>query len=101
MKDVKAFVFDVFGTLVDWRGGVAREAAPFLQRHGRGAHEAEAFADAWRALYQPAMEKIRKGERPFVKLDLLHRENLEQVLPVVGIDSRAVPSSEFVERNIA
>ncbi|GAB7522689.1 haloacid dehalogenase type II [Paraburkholderia sp. 2C] len=101
MKDVKAFVFDVFGTLVDWRGGVARDAAPFLQRHGRGAHEAEAFADAWRALYQPAMEKIRKGERPFVKLDLLHRENLEQVLPKFGLDSRQVPSSELDELNLA
>jgi 2-haloacid dehalogenase len=101
MKDVKAFVFDVFGTLVDWRGGVARDAAPFLQRHGRGAHEAEAFADAWRALYQPAMEKIRKGERPFVKLDVLHRENLEQVLPTFGIDSRQVPPAELDELNLA
>jgi 2-haloacid dehalogenase len=101
MKDVKAFVFDVFGTLVDWRGGVAREAAPFLQRHGRGAHEAEAFADAWRALYQPAMEKIRQGARPFVRLDVLHRENLEQVLPEFGIESRQVPPSELDELNLA
>ncbi|MFC0398822.1 haloacid dehalogenase type II [Paraburkholderia rhizosphaerae] len=101
MKDVKAFVFDVFGTLVDWRSGVAREAAQFLQRHGRGADEADAFADAWRGLYQPAMEKIRKGERPFVRLDVLHRENLEQVLPVFGIDRQRVPALELDELNLA
>jgi 2-haloacid dehalogenase len=101
MTDVKAFVFDVFGTLVDWRGGVAREAAPFLERHGRGAQEADAFADAWRALYQPAMEKIRSGERPFAKLDVLHRENLEQVLPKFGIDSRQVPQAELDELTLA
>ncbi|CAB3761889.1 haloacid dehalogenase type II [Paraburkholderia humisilvae] len=101
MNDVKAFVFDVFGTLVDWRSGVARDAAHFLQGQGRGAHEADAFADAWRGLYQPAMEKIRKGERPFVKLDVLHRENLEQVLPVFGIDTRRVPAPELDELNLA
>jgi 2-haloacid dehalogenase len=101
MKDVKAFVFDVFGTLVDWRSGVAREAAPFLQRHGRSAQEADAFADAWRARYQPAMEKIRNSERPFVKLDVLHRENLEQVLAAFGIDREHVPSSELDELNLA
>ncbi|CAB3745891.1 haloacid dehalogenase type II [Paraburkholderia solisilvae] len=101
MKDVKAFVFDVFGTLVDWRGGVAREAAAFLQRHGRSAQEADAFADAWRALYQPAMEKVRRGERPFVKLDVLHRENLEQVLAVFGIDARHLHAPELDELNLA
>jgi 2-haloacid dehalogenase len=101
MKDVKAFLFDVFGTLVDWRGGVSREAAHFLQRHGSGAHEADAFADTWRGLYQPAMERVRKGERPFVKLDVLHRENLEQVLPVFGIDGQRVQPSELDELNLA
>src|SRR6202008_1788869 len=100
--DVKAFVFDVFGTLVDWRGGVAREAAGFLERHGRSAQEADAFADAWRALYVPAMEKVRKGERPFVRLDVLHRENLEQqVLPEFGIDSEHVSASELDDLNLA
>src|ERR1700761_1862879 len=99
--DVKAFVFDVFGTLVDWRGGIAREAAGFLQRHGRSAEEADAFADAWRGRYQPSMEKIRSGERPFMKLDLLHRENLEEVLPQFGIDAKQVPSSELDELNLA
>ena len=56
LAGVKAFGFDVFGTVVDWRGGVARDAAPFLKRY---APEADplAFADAWRRQYQPAMER--------------------------------------------
>src|ERR1700749_2331379 len=76
VRNVKAFVFDVFGTVVDWRGGVAREAAPFLQRHGATGAAPEAFADAWRIRYVPAMRKIIGGERSFVRLDVLHRENL-------------------------
>ena len=76
MADVRALVFDVFGTVVDWRGGVAREAAPFLARHAPGADPA-AFADAWRRQYQPAMEEVRSGQRPFTRLDVLHRENLD------------------------
>ena len=79
-EQVKALVFDVFGTVVDWREGIAREAGPFLAGLGRSDIDAHAFADAWRARYQPAMEEIRSGRRGFTRLDLLHRENLEQVL---------------------
>ena len=85
LPDVKALVFDVFGTLVDWRSGIAREAAPFLARIGRGDVDPHAFADAWRALYMPAMEEVRSGRRPFTRLDVLHRENLEAVLRGLGI----------------
>ena len=99
--DVKACVFDVFGTLVDWRGGVAREAAAFLQRHGRSAQEAGTFADAWRARYQPAMERVRSGERAFMKLDMLHRENLEEVLSEFGIDRAQVQAAELDDLNLA
>ncbi|ALP67597.1 haloacid dehalogenase type II [Paraburkholderia caribensis] len=99
--DVKAFVFDVFGTLVDWRSGVAREAAAFLQRHGRSGQEADAFADAWRAQYQPAMQRVRSGERPFTKLDILHRENLEAVLHEFGIEAKQIPAAELDEFNLA
>ena len=83
---VRALVFDVFGTVVDWRSGVAREAAPFLARHGAANADPAAFADAWRNRYDPAMEAVRAGRRPFVRLDVLHRENLEAVLPDFGID---------------
>ena len=98
---VKAFVFDVFGTVVDWRGGVAREAAPFLQRHGAADARPEAFADAWRSRYVPAMRKVIAGERPFVRLDVLHRENLVAMLPEFGIDPNRIASEELDELNLA
>ncbi len=98
--DVQALVFDVFGTIVDWRGGVARESAAFLARHAPGADPA-AFADAWRQRYQPAMEEIRSGRRPFVRLDVLHRENLEAVLPEFNINPALVPPSELNALNLA
>jgi 2-haloacid dehalogenase len=82
---VKALFFDVFGTLMDWRTSVAREAARVLQPLG---HELDwiAFADAWRAEYQPGMEEVRAGRVPFAKLDVLHRRNLERILPRFGLD---------------
>jgi 2-haloacid dehalogenase len=81
---LRALVFDVFGTLVDWRCGVARE----LQTHLRvSAQEADALADAWRDEYQPAMEEVRAGCIPFCKLDVLHRRNLDIVLERFGHDA--------------
>lgn len=81
---VKALFFDVFGTLVDWRGGIAREAEIMLAPSG---HKLDwlAFADAWRDQYQPAMEEVRAGRLPFCKLDVLHRRNLDRILPRFGI----------------
>ncbi|SAL41762.1 dehalogenase [Caballeronia peredens] len=98
---VKVFVFDVFGTVVDWRGGVAREAAAFLQSHGAFDARAEDFADAWRSRYVPAMRKVISGERPFVRLDVLHRENLVDVLPEFGIDPDTVAPEALDELNLA
>lgn len=97
---VKALVFDVFGTVVDWRSGVAREAAPFLAKHGVAVDPA-AFADAWRRRYQPAMEAVRSGARPFTRLDVLHRENLEAVLRDHGLDPASVPEAELDHLNRA
>src|SRR5215470_12862320 len=81
---VKALFFDVFGTLVDWRGSIAREAKAVLEPLG---HKADwpAFADAWRGEYQPAMEEVRDGRIAFSKLDVLHRRNLERILPGFAI----------------
>lgn len=101
LHDVRALIFDVFGTVVDWRSGVMREAAPFLARHGSPAADPAAFADAWRSRYSPAMEEVRSGRRPFVRLDVLHRENLEAVLPEFGIDPARVPEAELAELNLA
>ena len=76
----RVLVFDIFGTVVDWHGSIVREVA---------AHhppvDADAFALAWRAGYQPAMEAVRSGGRGFVKLDLLHREILDTLLPRFGL----------------
>jgi 2-haloacid dehalogenase len=82
--DVQALMFDVFGTVVDWRSGVAGEVRSQLAPRGHPLDWA-AFADEWRARYQPAMEKVRTRERPFMILDLLHRENLIELLKGHGI----------------
>ena len=84
MKKPSAFIFDVFGTCVDWRGGIAREAGSRFAKLGIEA-DPLAFADAWRAEYQPAMERIRSGGRGYVDLDDLHLENLEIVLERFGL----------------
>ena len=81
---VKALFFDVFGTLVDWRTSIAREAERIVRPRGH-AIDWLAFADAWRGEYQPAMQEVRAGALPFSKLDVLHRRNLERILPRFGI----------------
>lgn len=83
---IRAAVFDVFGTVVDWRSGVAGEMAGRLRDKGLD-HDAGAFADAWRAEYQPAMERIRSGARGYVPLDDLHRENLDRALKATGLET--------------
>jgi 2-haloacid dehalogenase len=93
----RALFFDVFGTLVDWRSGVAREAEALLGALGVQL-DWLAFADAWRAEYQPAMERVRSGNLPYRKLDSLHRENLERVLPRFGITSCDEPTLEALNR---
>ena len=85
---IKALFFDVFGTLVDWRTGVAREAERILKPLGF-ALDWLAFADAWRGEYQGAMEEVRAGRIPFCKLDVLHRRNLDRILPRFGIGGLA------------
>jgi 2-haloacid dehalogenase len=76
---VKALFFDVFGTLVDWRSSIAREAKALLEAKGVSL-DYFAFADAWRGEYQGAMEEVRAGRIGFCKLDILHRRNLELTL---------------------
>jgi len=101
LDGVKALVFDVFGTVVDWRSGIARDAAPFLARHGRPAADPAAFADAWRRRYMPSMEEVRSGRRPFTRLDVLHRENLVSIMPDFGLDPAAIPAGEIDALNLA
>ena len=81
-----ALAFDVFGTVVDWRAGIARESAAPLRAIGLAHLDPPAFADAWRARYQPAMAAVREGRRPWTILDTLHREMLEDTLRHHGVD---------------
>lgn len=98
MTAVRAMFFDVFGTLVDWRSSVAREAKRILSPVG---HDLDwlAFADAWRAEYQPGMEEVRAGRIPFCRLDVLHRRNLERFMPRFGL--RDLPDEVLGELTLA
>lgn len=80
MTPPRILVFDIFGTVVDWHGSIVREV-----RQRFPQVDADAFALAWRAGYQPAMEAVRSGGRGFVKLDVLHREILDGLLPRFGL----------------
>ena len=95
---IKALTFDVFGTVVDWRSGVAREAERVLGAKGH-ALDWGAFADGWRSRYVPAMAKVARGERPFAILDVLHRENLIDLLAETGI--AGLDAAELDELNLA
>ena len=77
---IRALFFDVFGTLMDWRTSVARQAEKILEPLGYKL-DWIAFAEAWRGEYQPGMEEVRSGRQPFAKLDVLHRRNLVRILP--------------------
>lgn len=83
---VRALFFDVFGTLVDWRTSVAREAESILGALGYDL-DWLALADAWRGEYQPGMEEVRAGVIPFSKLDVLHRRNLVRLAPRFGLEN--------------
>jgi 2-haloacid dehalogenase len=93
-RAVRAVLFDVFGTVVDWRSGIASAVAAFAERH-RLTLDPEAFADAWRAQYQPSMERVRSGMRPYASLDALHRENLEPVLREQRVDPAAISPGDL------
>lgn len=84
-RDMRAVLFDVFGTLVDWRTSITRSLATFGADRGIAAAW-DHIADDWRDEYQPAMEEVRSGRRPWTILDVLHRESLERVLDRHGID---------------
>jgi 2-haloacid dehalogenase len=97
---IRAVLFDTFGTVVDWRSGVAREVSVFATRHDVELGE-WAFADAWRSRYQPSMEPVRSGAREFVPLDVLHRENLLVTLTEFGIDPTGIDDAEIGALNSA
>jgi 2-haloacid dehalogenase len=90
--------FDVFGTVVDWRTSIIGELEMFGENHGL-AEDWPTFADDWRAGYPAAMERVRTGELPWLKIDALHRIILDELLDRVGIGS--MPDADVGELNRA
>lgn len=101
MKNLEVLFFDVLGTVVDWRGSIAKEAETLLTRHAPAGIDASAFADAWVGRYDPSVERIRSGNRPFVTLDELNLENLKDTLQAFGVAPDKVPQRELQHLNRA
>jgi 2-haloacid dehalogenase len=91
----KALLFDVFGTVVDWRSGLIRDLQTHFTRYPSRLDPA-IVADAWRAEYQPSMTPIRDGTRPFTKLDVLHRENLQKISADLQFDLGTDADTEWL-----
>ena len=88
MEPLKALIFDVFGTLVDWRSSLIADLGAFGDARGVSADWA-ALVDAWRAAYQPSMQRVRDGTLPWTKLDALHRATLDTLIErfaIAGLD---------------
>ncbi len=96
-SEVKALTFDVFGTVVDWRGSIIRECAALGAERGFEADWA-AFADAWRGGYGPSMDRVRKGELPWTKIDTLHRMILDGLLEQFDIRGLSESDKDHLNR---
>jgi 2-haloacid dehalogenase len=97
LASLKALVFDTFGTVVDWRASVTREVAELAKRKGLTVDGAK-FADAWRAGYGPSMNRVRTGELPWTKLDVLHRMILDKILVDFGITGLSEAETDELNR---
>jgi 2-haloacid dehalogenase len=86
--DVRALIFDVFGTVVDWRGGVIREGTELASTKPGLELDWATFADEWRRRYAPSMNQVRTGELAWTKLDDLHRASLDELLTSFGVADR-------------
>ncbi len=95
---VKALVFDVFGTVVDWRSSVAKEVADLSRRKGLSL-DGERFADAWRAAYGPSMNRVRTGALPWTTLDRLHRMSLDTLLVEFKVTGLSEPEIGALNRS--
>ena len=93
LTDVRALTFDIFGTTVDWRAGVSAEARRLGALHGVDADWGR-LADAWRGLYMPSMDRVRRGDLPWTNFDHLHRLSLDQVLHEMGAGGFDLAASE-------
>jgi 2-haloacid dehalogenase len=96
-QNVKALVFDTFGTVVDWRSSVAAEVDALAKRKGIAVDGAK-FADAWRAGYGPSMNRVRSGDLPWTKLDALHRMTLDRILVEFKIEGLSDAEKDALNR---
>lgn len=94
---VRALVFDVFGTVVDWRGSIVREGRKLARKKKLRVNWA-AFADAWRAGYRPAMARVRSGALPWTTIDALHRMILDDLLRQFGIKGLSEADTDHLNR---
>jgi len=97
MPGPEALVFDVFGTVVDWRSSIIREGEELGQRKRLDVDWA-AFADAWRSRYAPSMDRVRRGEIPWRKLDDLHRASLDDLTREFGIGGLSEQEKDHLNR---
>jgi 2-haloacid dehalogenase len=97
MPDPEALVFDVFGTVVDWRSTIIREGEELGRRKSLAVDWA-AFADAWRSRYAPSMDRVRRGEIAWTKLDDLHRASLEELLAEFGVEGLSEEEKDHLNR---
>lgn len=86
MHEPKALLFDTFGTVVDWRGSVARMIDRAVAAKGLDPIDGDAFARSWRAGYRPGMAPVIAGTRPWTPIDVIHRERLDVILVEFGLD---------------
>ncbi|HEY8070138.1 MAG TPA: haloacid dehalogenase type II [Burkholderiales bacterium] len=96
-RAIRALIFDVFGTVVDWRGSIIRECRA-LGRRKKLAVDWDAFADAWRAGYRPAMARVRSGELPWMNIDQLHRMILDELLARFAIEGLTEDEIDHLNR---
>jgi 2-haloacid dehalogenase len=97
VRAVRMLVFDTFGTVVDWRSGVIAEGEQLGRAKGLTVNWPE-FADAWRAGYAPAMNRVRRGELPWTKLDRLHRMTLDELLVRFKIATLTAEEKDHLNR---
>jgi 2-haloacid dehalogenase len=97
LHNVRALLFDVFGSVVDWRGSIQRDLGAWGSANGKNV-DWEAFARDWRSQYQPNLEQVRSGRRPFELLDKLHREALDELLPKYGIEDLSDAQKDHINR---
>ncbi len=96
-REIVALTFDVFGTVVDWRTSVIREGEMLSQEKGFDVDWGE-FADRWRGGYGPSMNRVRTGELPWTKIDVLHRMVLDELIVEYGLTGLSEEETDHFNR---